>query len=163
MSLKNQLSDLVAPVVESFGFELWGLQYVPHGTSALLRIFIDGPDGVNVEDCAKVSRQLSAVLDVEDPIAGKYILEISSPGLDRPLFVPDQFKRYLQQTIKVKTNSAIDKRRKFKGQLVSVSEDDKKFTLEIDGENFDIEFLNIDKANVVGDIALLKNKSQKNH
>ena len=74
------LADLVAPVAEALGYELWGIEYLSHGKHSVVRIYIDSPDGVNVDDCAKVSRQVSSVFDVEDPILGEYNLEVSSSG-----------------------------------------------------------------------------------
>ena len=86
MSKNSQLTELIAPVVESMGFTFWGLEFMPQGKRSMLRIFIDHADGINVDHCAQVSRQVSAVMDVEDPIAQEYTLDVSSPGMDRPLF-----------------------------------------------------------------------------
>jgi ribosome maturation factor RimP len=152
-SAKTQvLTAIIEPVVESFGLQLWGLQYSSHNGHSLLRIFIDGEQGVGVDDCAKVSRQLSAVLDVEDPINGKYILEVSSPGLDRSLFTLAQYTLYVGSTIKVKLNTAVDMRKKFKGILLAVAVDQQSIELEVEGKVISIAYLNIDKANVVIDL-----------
>lgn len=165
MSVKTQsLTDLIEPVVNAFGLDLWGLQYSSSGAhAALLRVFIDSAEGVDVEDCAKVSRQLSAVLDVEDPISGKYILEVSSPGLDRPLFTLQQYQQFVGETIKLKLNRSINKRKKFKAYLRSVDEQKQLIEIECDGESLQIEFINIDKANVLGDIALFSKQPPKKH
>src|SRR5690554_4251416 len=101
-AIEQVLQELVAPAVEALGFELWGLEYHSRNRQTLLRIFIDGPDGVTVDDCAAVSRQISAVMDVEDPIAGEYTLEVGSPGLDRPLYTLEQFQRYVGEPVKLR-------------------------------------------------------------
>jgi ribosome maturation factor RimP len=159
MSTKTEtLTAIIEPVVESFDLQLWGLQYAGQGHHALLRIFIDGENGVGVDDCAKVSRQLGAVLDVEDPISGKYTLEVSSPGLDRSLFALKQYAAYVGSTIKLKLNAASaakDKRKKMKATLLSVDEDAQTLQVNMQGDGEDeiitIDFINIDKANIVGD------------
>lgn len=153
MSAKTEtLTAIIEPVVASFGLQLWGLQYASHNGHSLLRIFIDGEQGVGVDDCAKVSRQLSAVLDVEDPISGKYTLEISSPGLDRPLFNFAQYAGYVGKTIKVKLNIAVQKRKKFRAVLSAINQDKQSIELAVDGELVSIDYVNIDKANVVGEL-----------
>ena len=155
MSAKTEaLTAIIGPIVESFDLQLWGLQYVGQGHHALLRIFIDGENGVGVDDCAKVSRQLGAVLDVEDPISGKYTLEVSSPGLDRSLFTLKQYAAYIGSSIKLKLNAASaakDKRKKMKATILSVNEDAQTIQVDLDGEVIDIDFINIEKAHVVGD------------
>ena len=108
----DTLEQIVETVAESLGFQLWGFQYNSNGNQSVLRVFIDSDDsekGVNVDDCAQVSRQLSAVLDVEDPITGHYVLEVSSPGLDRPLFKLDQYQAYIGSEIKIKLVRAVEK------------------------------------------------------
>lgn len=141
------LENLVAPAIEALGCELWGIEYLPQGKHSILRIYIDSEDGVNVDDCAAVSRQVSAVLDVEDPISGAYSLEVSSPGMDRPLFTLEQFGDYLQEDITVKLTAAIDNKRKFKGLLTEIEGD--QLTFVVDGESLSVPYSFIDKANVV--------------
>ena len=85
------VTDIVQPTVEALGLKLWGVEHIQNGRYSVLRIFIDNEDTVNLTDCERASRQISAVLDVEDPISGEYTLEVSSPGLERPLFKLDQF------------------------------------------------------------------------
>lgn len=153
MSTKTELlQEIIEPIVESFELELWGLQYLPQGNHATLRIYIDSEKGVDVEDCARVSRQLSAVLDVEDPISSRYSLEVSSPGLDRFFFKLEQYKRYIGSKISVKLNRAIDSKRKFKAQLLAVDEQKQILEFMLDDQKFDVDFLNIDKANLVGEL-----------
>ena len=149
MSLEQKMAELVAPTVEMLGFELWGLEYIPAGKQSTLRIYIDRPDeaSVTVDDCGKVSHQISALLDVEDPIQSAYMLEISSPGMDRPLFKPAQFSAYQGQTVQVRASGEILGRKRFKGVMTEVSDDG--IVVEVDNEAYDIPFEMIEKANVV--------------
>ncbi|MCX7090729.1 MAG: ribosome maturation factor RimP [Legionellales bacterium] len=117
--IQTDIEQFVRPCVEGLGYELWGFQYLTQGRHGLLRIFIDHAQGVGIEDCEKVSRQISAVMDVEDPISGQYRLEISSPGIPRPLFYPEQYQRYMGETVEVKLSKPIDQKRKFTGKIVA--------------------------------------------
>jgi ribosome maturation factor RimP len=110
--------------VEGLGYECVGIEYNPHPQHGLLRIYIDSENGILVDDCSKVSHQLSGVLDVEDPIQGNYQLEISSPGADRPFFKLSQFQQYIGSTVTINLFSAIDKRKKLTGQIQAVEDDD---------------------------------------
>lgn len=143
----KQLTDLVAPVAETLGFKLWGLELVSHGKSSLVRIYIDSPEGITVDDCARVSRQVSSVFDVEDPIAGEYTLEVSSPGMDRPLFELEQFRQFIGEQVKVRLRTAYEGRRKFAGTLTAVEDDD--VVVAIEDDEYLLPFDLIDKANVV--------------
>ena len=116
----EQLQAMLAPVVEALGYECWGLEFMSQGRHSLLRIYIDHADGILVEDCEKVSRQISGVLDVEDPISTEYTLEVSSPGMDRPLFTLAQFARHVGELVKIKLRSPYEGRRNFQGLLRGV-------------------------------------------
>lgn len=144
---EQQLIDLVAPVAEALGYELWGLELHSPGKSAVVRIYIDSDAGVNVDDCAKVSRQVSSVFDVEDPIAGEYTLEVSSPGMDRPLFTLEQFRQFIGERVKIRLRSMFEGRRKLSGILAGVEGDE--VVVAVDDEEYLIPFELIDKANVV--------------
>jgi hypothetical protein len=146
-TLEQKLQDLVQGSVEDLGCELWGIECQRVGRYLTVRLFIDKESGVSVEDCADVSRQVSAVLDVEDPIADKYNLEVSSPGLDRPLFTLNQFERYLGQEILLHLRIPVADRRKWQGQLAKIEND--MITLIVDGKEQVLAFGNIQKANVV--------------
>jgi len=145
---KNALLEgIVEPVVTGMEYEYVGLEYIPQGKHSVLRIYIDKPEGINVDDCSAVSHQISAVLDVEDPIKGEYNLEVSSPGLDRPLFSLAQFEKFVEHQCSIRMKSPIDGQRKFTGVIQSVENDavilvlsDKSVTLPIDL---------MDKANLV--------------
>lgn len=146
-SKQEQLQALISPVVESLGCELWGLEYLTQGKYTTLRLFIDGADGVSLEDCEKVSRQVSSVMDVEDPIEGEYTLEVSSPGMDRPLYTASQYARYVGEHINVRLRLARDGRRKFKGTIQAVEGDDVR--LVVDGKEYVLAVDAIDKANII--------------
>lgn len=144
---EQDLRQLLAPAVEALGYELWGLEYQVHGRNKLLRVYIDSENGINVDDCAAASRQMSAVLDVEDPIAGEYVLEVSSPGMDRPLFTLDQYRHYVGESIQLRLRSAYEGRRKFSGRLVAVEDDE--IVLAVDEHEYLLPIELIEKANVV--------------
>jgi len=146
-SKQEILHNMIEPIVVSLGCELWGLEYLTQGRYTTLRLFIDGPTGVSLEDCEKVSRQVSSVLDVEDPIDGEYTLEVSSPGMDRPLYTPAHYARYVGETVNVRLRMARDGRRRFKGEIVKVDGDDVVITVE--GKELLLPVDAIDKANIV--------------
>lgn len=143
------LIELIRPVVEGLGYNFWGMEYISQGKDSVLRIFIENPaeSGTDVEDCAKVSRQVSSILDVEDPITGEYNLEVSSPGLDRPLFELEQYQEYIGAVVSLRLRVPFDGRRKFKGQLTAVEGED--VVLRVDQEEYLLPIDLIDKANVV--------------
>nr|WP_218573218.1 ribosome maturation factor RimP [Pseudomonas sp. L-22-4S-12] len=143
----EQLQALLAPVVESLGYECWGVEFLSQGRHSLLRVYIDQPDGVLVEDCEKVSRQISGVLDVEDPIASEYTLEVSSPGMDRPLFSLEQFAKHVGEQVKIKLRSPFDGRRNFQGLLRGVEEQD--VVVLVDDHEYLLPIDLIDKANII--------------
>ena len=146
-SKQEILHNMITPIVASLGCELWGLEYLTQGRYTTLRIFIDGPEGVSLEDCEKVSRQVSAVMDVEDPIDGEYTLEVSSPGMDRPLYTPAHYARYVGETVNLRLRMARDGRRRFKGTIIKVENDD--LFLDVDGKEVSLPVDAIDKGNVV--------------
>jgi ribosome maturation factor RimP len=143
----EQLQALLVPVVEGLGYQCWGIEYVSQGRHSLLRIFIDKEDGVLVEDCAIVSRQLSGILDVEDPISAEYTLEVSSPGMDRPLFTIEQFALHAGAQVKIKLRSPFDGRRNFQGLLRRVEEQD--VVVQVEDHEYLLPIDQIDKANII--------------
>lgn len=138
---------LIEPIVEGLGYECVGIDYNPHPQHGLLRIYIDSENGILVDDCSKVSHQLSGVLDVEDPIPGNYQLEVSSPGADRPFFKISQFIQFIGSTVTVNLFKAIAGRRKITGLIEKVEGD--IITLSEDGQVFDIPFDAMSKARLV--------------
>jgi ribosome maturation factor RimP len=153
----SEISALLAPTVQSLGLELLGAEYLPAPGGALLRLYIDVPEGdernVGIEECEAVSREVSAQLDVEDPISGNYTLEVSSPGIDRPLFTAAQFARFAGETAKVGLKLPQDGRRRLQGRIGQVQGD--TITFDVDGLPFAVAFENIDKARLVPDWAAL--------
>ena len=150
----EHLVNLIEPIVEGLGYECVGVEYNPHPRNGLLRIYIDKPDGILVEDCSKVSHQLSGVLDVEDPIPGNYQLEISSPGEDRPFFKLAQFEKFVGSTVKINVFKAINNRKNIIGLIQKVENDT---VYIIDGEQvFDVPFQAMSKARLVPEYKVAK-------
>lgn len=149
MAKNAVLNELLEPVVSGLGYELVGIEYLPQGRRSLLRIYIDQEKGIAVEDCEAVSRQVSAVMDVEDPIKGEYTLEVSSPGLDRPLFIEAHYKRFIGEKAKIRLHSPINGQRKFMGVLVDAV--DGKILLSVEGNTIELPLDEIEKANLVPD------------
>ncbi|MDY2797343.1 ribosome maturation factor RimP [[Pasteurella] aerogenes] len=146
-TLEEKLQDLLQGSVEDLGCELWGIECQRAGRFLTVRLYIDKEGGVTVDDCADVSRQVSAILDVEDPIADKYNLEVSSPGLDRPLFTLSQFERFVGEEIAVHLRIPVQDRRKWQGKLEKIEND--MLTLIVDGQPQVLVFGNVQKANVI--------------
>jgi len=144
---QQKLVEIIRPAVEALGCILWGVEYLPQGKHSILRVYIDHEDGVTLEHCEVVSKQISSVLDVEDPIQSNYVLEVSSPGMDRPLFNVDQCQMYCGETVRVRLQSPIKDRRKWTGTLTAVEGDILNITAE--GQALEIDWHNIDKINVV--------------
>ena len=143
----EQLQALLAPVIEALGYQCWGIEFLSQGRHSLLRVYIDKADGILIDDCEIVSRQLSGVLDVEDPISSEYTLEVSSPGLDRPLFPLDQFATHVGEQVKIKLRSPFDGRRNFQGLLRGVEEQD--VVVQVDDHEYLLPIDLIDKANII--------------
>lgn len=141
------LREMLEPAVNAVGMQLWGVEFISQGRHSTLRLYIDSAEGVTVEDCAAVSHQVSGVLDVEDPINSEYNLEVSSPGLDRPLFNFDQFACYVNENIRVRLKVAVAGKRNFTGTLISAKDDILQF--DVAGELLDVAILQIDKANLI--------------
>lgn len=147
-SKREQLEALLAPVVEGHGLLLHGVEYVAGRSSALLRVYIDHLDRhITIEDCEAVSRDVSASLDVNDPISGAYRLEISSPGFDRPLFRPEHWTRFIGSEVKAETALPIEGRKRFRGQIVAV--EDGRARIEGEGQAWSLPLTAIAKARLV--------------
>jgi len=141
------IGDLLEPAVRALGFELVGVEYNTGGQGGLLRVYIDSAAGITVDDCQAVSYQVSGLLDVEDPIAGHYTLEVSSPGLDRLLFRPEDFERFTGRLVKLKLAYPVEGQRRFKGRLEGLQ--DGNVVIEQDGERLSLPFDQIEKARLV--------------
>lgn len=114
------METLIGPVVTALGCELWAVEFNPHSGESLLCVYIDKPEGVDLDDCERVSREVAALLDVEDPIAGAYRLEVSSPGLDRRLVKREHFVRFRGSEVRIELTAPLDGRRRFRGELLDV-------------------------------------------
>lgn len=163
----TDISNLLSPTVQALGLELLGVEYLPAPGGALLRLYIDIPQDavgdaenprmVGIEDCESVSREVSAQLDVEDPISSHYTLEVSSPGVDRPLFTPAQFARFLGEQAKIGLKLPQDGRRKLQGKIVAVEGEriDVELDVKPEQQRVSVVFENIEKARLVPDWAAL--------
>ncbi|PCI18333.1 MAG: ribosome maturation factor RimP [Piscirickettsiaceae bacterium] len=143
-----KLLELIQPAVEGLGYEFVGAEFVGQGKESVLRVYIDSENGILVGDCSKVSHQISGVLDVEDPISGQYTLEVSSPGLERPLFSLEHFKRFKGSVVKLELRQAtLEGQRKFTGDILEVNKG--IICLHVDEEEVEIPFSLIKKARII--------------
>jgi ribosome maturation factor RimP len=143
----DELTKLLQPTIERLGYELWDLEANLGGKGGVVRLFIEHPDGIGLEDCEEVSMAVSALLDVEDPLPGHYNLEVSSPGLDRKLTKVEHFHRFAGETLKVSMRFPIEGRKRFRGPLVA--SDDESIVVEVDGESHSLPIATIDTARLV--------------
>lgn len=150
----EEIRDMLAPTVEALGLELLGVEYAPSTGSAMLRLYIDKPEvGVGIEDCEAVSREVSALLDVNDPIATEYTLEVSSPGIDRPLFGAAQFARHLGDEAKLTLRVPQEGRRRLQGRIARVEGD--RVVIAEEKQEYEVAEANIEKARLVPDFVAL--------
>ena len=145
----DELQKLLEPTIERLGFELTDLEVRLDGKGGLLRITIDKPEGIDLDDCEKASLAVSALLDIEDPVADNYNLEVSSPGLNRKLTKLEHFQRFEGETLKVTMRLPIAGRRRFRGTLVS--SDNENIVVEVDGESHSLPLASLDTARLVPD------------
>ncbi|MBT7884942.1 MAG: ribosome maturation factor RimP [Gammaproteobacteria bacterium] len=142
------LSKLIEPVVQELGCELWGIEKLQQGRQVVLKIYIESADGINVDDCARVSRQVSAILDVEDPIPGEYMLEVSSPGVERRLFKPEHFNVCKGEKVQITLRQAFDGRWKFKGLLCGLEDEEVVIRVD-DAQEIVLPMDSIERARVL--------------
>ena len=144
----KQLEDILRPVVEGLGYEFWGIEFRSKGYQSMLRVFIDhAENGIGIDDCEKVSRQISGVMDVEDPIKTEYTLEVSSPGMDRPLFRLEHYQAFVGYQVQIRLRMAFEGRRKFQGLIKGVEGDD--VVVVVDDHEYLLPFDSIEKAQIV--------------
>jgi len=148
--MSDQLNELIQPVVEAMGCELWGIEQLSMGRYSTVKIYIDSKKGVDIEDCTKVSRQVSSLLDVEDPMNGEYTLEVSSPGLNRRLFKLDHYSAFIGSEVRIRLKRPYEGQRKYSGQLRGVEGDE--IILVHQEEEILIPFEEIERANVAPSI-----------
>ena len=148
------LRERLDVLINAMGCELVGYELLPQGRQVMFRIYIDGPHGVTLDDCSKVSRQISAMMDVEDPIKEQYVLEVSSPGIDRPLFEVEHYRKYIGKRVRIRLYSAINQRRQYKGILQRVEGEDIYLLVDDSALEVKLPFSSIEKANLIGDVRL---------
>ena len=141
---RDELAKLLQPTVERLGYELSDLEANIGGPKGFVRLFIDKPEGIGLDDCEKVSLAVSALLDIEDPIPGQYNLEVSSPGSDRKLTKHAHFVRYTGEDVKVQMRFPIENRRRFRGKLLAANE--QNIVVEVDGVSHTLPIAQIDMA-----------------
>ena len=148
MYIQNQkLHDLLDPEITAMGFELLGIELSNSGSASFLRIYIDKSEGINIDDCVLVSQQLTGLLDVNNPIKGKYNLEVSSPGLDRPLFTDAQLKKHIGQIVMIKLHEKYKGKRRIIGEIEAVEDLEIVIKCNESKENIQLDLIN--KANLV--------------
>jgi ribosome maturation factor RimP len=144
--LSQEVRQVIEPILESQGFELVDLEYQRESQGWVLRIYLDREGGVSLEDCAGVSHEVGAVLEVKDLIPSAYILEVSSPGLTRPLKKPEDFNRFRNQLVKIKLYEPLDGRKNFKGTLMGLEGD--RVRVEVEQQVYELPLQRIAKANL---------------
>ncbi|MFK5914567.1 MAG: ribosome maturation factor RimP [Woeseiaceae bacterium] len=149
---QDSITELLRPSVEALGYELVGIEHLPMGHHTVLRVYIDSPDGITVTDCSKVSHQVSGVLEVEEPIKNAFTLEVSSPGIERPLFNLEHFKKFVGSKVQLKLYHAVEGRRKITGLIESVENSEIVIDDPENKTSFQFQIDDIDKANLVMDI-----------
>lgn len=147
---ETSLERLIEPVVREMNCVLWGVEQISQGRQSTLKVYIDSDNGVGIDDCAKVSRQISSLLDVEDLISGSYSLEVSSPGLERRLFKAEHFERFKGAMIKLSLRNSFEGRRRFRGLLCGL--EDKQVVLRVGEEEVLLPVEGIERANIIGEI-----------
>ncbi|HHW76698.1 MAG TPA: ribosome maturation factor RimP [Xanthomonadaceae bacterium] len=147
----QKLKRVLAAVVETMGYELVGVEFHTRSVNPLLRVYIDSESGITLDDCQRVSHQLGGVLDVEDPISGPYTLEISSPGLDRPLFEARHFDRFAGAQARLQLREPLDGRRKLMGRLLGMRDGDVAI-VDSEGREWRVPLERIEKARLVPEL-----------
>ena len=143
----THLWELFEPVVNGMGYDLIEIEHFPNPKHGVLRLYIDKEDGITIDDCSDVSRQISALIDVEDPVRGQFNLEVSSPGMDRPLRRVKDFQQFTGSKVKLKTIMPFEGQRNFSGRLLEA--DEESVVIETDTEEITIPMSALDKARVI--------------
>jgi len=148
IAIAERAREIILPPVEAAGYELVDVQWKHEQGGWVLRVMVDKPGGVGHADCERVSREVSVVLDVHDVINHAYILEVSSPGLDRPLRTLDHFRRFIGSKARVRLRQGLDGRRNFAGTIVTVDAGANTATLEVEGREYALPLGDLEKANL---------------
>ena len=149
--LEQAIQALLAPSITALGYELLGIEYLPQGKHSVLRLFIDSETGVQLGDCEKVSRQVSGILDVEDPLKGQYSLEVSSPGMERPLFTSEQFARFIDARVRIKLQLKHEGRKRITGLIKAVKDDVVLIHDSDDDVELEIDINDMERAQLIPD------------
>ena len=142
--MKNEITDIIKPTIVSMGYELWGLSIGQQNNSLKFTLYIDSKNGINIDDCVKVSNQVSHILDIDDKFNAEYILEVSSPGFDRVLITQDHFEKYINEKVKMKLKWLVQNRKNIKGLITSVTSE--HVVISDDKDNYEIKYDSIDSA-----------------
>ena len=142
--MKNEITDIIKPTIISMGYELWGLSIGQQNNSLKFTLYIDSKDGINIDDCVKVSNQVSHILDIDDEFNAEYILEVSSPGFDRVLITQDHFEKYINEKVKIKLKWLVQDRKNIKGLITSVTSE--HVVISDDKDSYEIKYDSIDSA-----------------
>ena len=142
--MKNEITDIIKPTIVSMGYELWGLSVGQQNNSLKFTLYIDSKNGINIDDCVKVSNQVSHILDIDDEFNAEYILEVSSPGFDRVLITQDHFEKYINEKVKMKLKWLVQNRKNIKGLITSVTSE--HVVISDDKDNYEIKYDSIDSA-----------------
>ncbi len=144
---EKQIEELLRTIVEGLGCEIWGVEYLSQGSHSKLRLYIDSADGVSIDDCEKVSRQVSDVLDVENLFTKGYTLEVSSPGMDRILFNAQQYESNVGAMVDVRLNFPFEGKKRVVGLLAGV--ENAEAIIQVDGEEYVLPLDNVQRARIV--------------
>ena len=142
--MRNEITDIIKPTIVSMGYELWGLSIGQQNNSLKFTLYIDSKDGINIDDCVKVSNQVSHILDIDDEFNAEYVLEVSSPGFDRVLITQDHFEKYINEKVKMKLKWLVQNRKNIKGLITSVTSE--HVVISDDKDNYEIKYDSIDSA-----------------
>ena len=140
----NKIFEVIAPTVENIGYEFVHMEMTRQSIDKVLRIYIDAPGGIGTKDCVTVSKQISAVLDVEDLIRSRYLLEVSSPGLNRPLVKPGHFRQFIGSPAKIVMNRQLHGKRSYKGEITEAN--DQAVVIQVDGESLRLQYKDMKSA-----------------
>lgn len=151
--IDSGLHERLVALMKVMGVELWGVDVIPQRSQLIFRLYIDREGGVTSDDCSKVSRQVSAMLDVENTFQDRYILEVSSPGIDRPLFDLEQYRKQLGKRIQVRLHSPIDGRRQLKGLLLTIENEELTLLLDDIEQKMTVPFAAIDKGKLCAEVS----------
>jgi ribosome maturation factor RimP len=144
---ERELEALLSPTVTAMGLRVWGIEYLGQGKHSVLRVYIDRDEGVTIDDCENVSKQVSELLDVEDALPASYTLEVSSPGMDRLLFKPEQYAESIGETVDVRLNYPFEGRRRVVGALTGLENDE--MVVQVEDSEYQIPLSNVQRARIV--------------